>query len=61
MTWAELEKRLKKVGWQLYDHGKEHDRYRRPGNPGYIQIGRHKTQEVPSGTLNKILKQAGLK
>jgi predicted RNA binding protein YcfA (HicA-like mRNA interferase family) len=28
---------------------------------GIIPVGKHGTKEVPQGTANKILKQAGLK
>lgn len=61
MTWAELERKIKKAGWKLDHHGGDHDHYAHPDKPYSIQIGRHKTQEVAAGTLNKILKDAGLK
>lgn len=61
MTWAELERQIKKAGWRFDSHGGNHDNYIHPEKPAIIQIGRHKSQEVATGTLNQILKAAGLK
>ncbi|RKS00400.1 type II toxin-antitoxin system HicA family toxin [Flavobacterium sp. 102] len=57
----ELLKVLKKDGWELYQHGKRHDLYRHPTKDGQIPVPRHQSAEVATGTLNQILKQAGLK
>jgi predicted RNA binding protein YcfA (HicA-like mRNA interferase family) len=61
VTWSELERLIKKAGWVLDHHGGRHDEYHHPTIRKSIQIERHKAQEVASGTLNKILKDAGLK
>ena len=61
MTWGELERKIKKVGWYFDHHGGDHDQYAHNTIPGFLPIGRHKSKEVPTGTLVKILKQAGLK
>lgn len=61
MKYSELLKRIKAVGWRLHRHGKKHDLYRHPTRSGQIPIGRHLSQEVPKGTEQKILKDAGLK
>jgi len=61
MTWGELERLIRKAGWKLYSHGSRHDLYVHPTIPKIIQIGRHKSQEVATGTANKILKDAELK
>jgi len=60
MTNREIERMLKKAGWYLAKHGKEHDHYRHPTRPGIIPISRG-TGEIPNGTLAQIKKTAGLK
>jgi len=61
MTWSELERRIKKAGWKLDHHGSRHDAYVHPTRTGVIQIERHWSQEVKTGLLNRILRDAGLK
>jgi len=61
MTWSELERLIKKAGWKFSHHGSRHDEYVHPTIPIAIQIERHKSQEVKTGLLNKILRDAGLK
>jgi len=62
MTWAELEKMLRKAGWKKGDDGGKHAYIYHPSNPNYkIPFGRHQSQEVSTGTANKILKDAGLR
>lgn len=46
----ELLKILKADGWYLHRNGK-----------GQIPVPRHQSKEVATGTLNKILEDAGLK
>lgn len=60
-TVNEVLKLLKKDGWVLYRNGSRHDLYRHPTKPNQIPIPRHGSQELPKGTLNNILKDAGLK
>lgn len=57
----ELLKLLKKDGWFLYKNGSNHDLYRHATKPNQIPIPRHGNKEVAKGTLNSILKAAGLK
>jgi predicted RNA binding protein YcfA (HicA-like mRNA interferase family) len=59
MKFSELYKILEKDGWYIKRTGK-HYLYRHPKKAGLIAVGRHKHQEVPTGTLNQIYKQAGL-
>ncbi|MCL2415786.1 MAG: type II toxin-antitoxin system HicA family toxin [Defluviitaleaceae bacterium] len=60
MTKRQLEKLLKSEGWEI-SHGKAHDQATHPQKPGIkIPIPRH-TGDIPKGTLNSILKDAGLK
>ena len=61
MTWAELERIVKKAGWKKGDDGGRHAYIYHPSNPDCkIAFGRHKSQEVPTGTAQKILKDAEL-
>ena len=60
MTIKELKKLLKHSGWSI-THGKAHDLATNPEKSGIkIPIPRH-TGDIPKGTLNSILKDAGLK
>ena len=62
MKYRELESRLRKIG--CTETGKEsrgHPLWFSPRTGKYFQTSHHKSQEVAPGTLNKILKMAGLK
>ena len=60
MTKRELEQKLLKAGWKI-TNGKAHDQATNPLKPGVkIPIPRH-TGDIPKGTVNSILKDAGLK
>ena len=48
-------------GWYLHKHGANHDLYRHPTKPNQIPVPRHGSKELAKGTLNSILKTAGLK
>jgi predicted RNA binding protein YcfA (HicA-like mRNA interferase family) len=61
MKASECVKLLKADKWYLHHHGTEHDFYQHPTKPGTIPIPRHKSKELKKGTLNRILKAAGLK
>lgn len=62
MKYSELLKKLKKAGWRLERNGSSHDLYTNPQFPGVqVPIARHQSKEVPTGTLNKILSDTGLK
>ena len=61
MKVSELIKLLKKNGSYLTYHGKEHDEWYSPVTNKYFRVPRHKSKELPSGTANRILKDAGLK
>lgn len=61
MKFSELQRKLEQAGWFI-DRTKKHHIYVHKDKPGIqIQVGKHKSEEVATGTLNKILKQAGLK
>lgn len=57
----EVLKLLVDDGWYLHKHGKRHDLYRHPTKKGQIPVPRHGSKEMAKGTLNSILKAAGLK
>lgn len=59
MTKKELEKILKKEGWKIVS-GAKHDMAVKKGTSTKIPIPRHKG-DIPKGTANSILKDAGLK
>jgi len=60
MKTSELLKLLKDNGIKLKKHGKKHDLYYSPITGKTFPVPRHKT-EIASGTLQSILKDAGLK
>ena len=61
MKTSELTKKLKKIGCYIVRNGERHDIWYSPKTGKKFEVGRHKTQEVATGTLNKIMKDAGLK
>ena len=63
MKYRDLIKIVTDAGWvQLRTRG-SHIHYRHPARPGIVTIpaGGKMNNDVPPGTLNSILKQAGLK
>jgi predicted RNA binding protein YcfA (HicA-like mRNA interferase family) len=60
MKRGELEKILKKNGCYPLKAGNRHDRWFSVKTESIIVIPRHYSKEIPSGTLNNILKQAGI-
>lgn len=63
MKFNELYRLLEANGWQLKSGKRKggHDKYVHPDFKGSIIAYRHPSQEVPTGTLKVIAKQAGLK
>lgn len=61
MKTSELIKLLKKNGCFFVEHGKEHDKWYSTKTGRDIRIPRHGSKEIPSGTANRILIDAGLK
>ena len=60
MTAKELKRKLIANGWNI-SQGSNHELAMHPDKPGIlIPIHRH-AGDIPTGTLNKILKAAGLK
>ncbi len=60
MKSSEFYKLIESAGWTI-KKGKGHYKYVHPDFDYFIPVGRHKTQEVPKGTLDSMMKKAGLK
>ena len=48
-------------GWYLARTRGSHRQFKHPAKPGLVTVSGHPSIDVPKGTLNSILKQAGLK
>lgn len=60
MTFREIEKIVLNDGWVLQGSRGSHYYYTHPTKKGKVTIPNHKG-DIPKGTVNSILKQAGLK
>ncbi|MBN1344876.1 MAG: type II toxin-antitoxin system HicA family toxin [Phycisphaerae bacterium] len=63
MKYRDLISRLETGGWQVDRIVGSHMQFRHSRKPGTVTVpgGGKLAKEVPPGTLNSILKQAGLK
>lgn len=61
MKTSELAKLLKKSGSYFLEHRGEHDLWYSPITRKEFMLPRHPSKEIPTGTVNKIKKDAGLK
>ena len=61
MKGSELEKMLKKKGCRFMEEGKKHEVWYSPINSSEFMVPRHEGKEMATGTVNKILKDAGIK
>lgn len=60
MKYSELEKLLRKAGCTIVREGKNHTIWYSPITGKQFPVGRHKSQDVKSGTLKSIKDAAGL-
>lgn len=60
MTYSELKRKLKKGGCGKVLEGTRHEIWHSPKTGKSFTVGRHDQQEVPTGTLKSILRDAGL-
>lgn len=60
MKFREIEKILTSDGWYLKKISGSHHQYKHPTKPGKVTIPRH-IGDLDRGTVNSILRQAGLK
>ena len=56
----EIIKILEQDGWQLHSVKGSHHHYKHPTKKGRVTVP-HPKRDLPQGTVNSILKQAGLK
>ena len=61
MKVRELIKLIEKDGWELVSTRGNHRQYKHSNKHGVVTIAGKPGVEVPHGTLNSALKQAGLK
>ncbi|WP_281768176.1 type II toxin-antitoxin system HicA family toxin [Methanoculleus bourgensis] len=54
-------KMIETDGWYLVATRGSHRQYKHPSKPGRITIAGHPAEDLAPGTLNSVLKQAGLK
>jgi predicted RNA binding protein YcfA (HicA-like mRNA interferase family) len=54
-------KQIERDGWYLVNQEGSHRQYKHPSKPGRVTIAGRLGHDLPPGTLNSILKQAGLK
>ena len=60
MKFSEFYRLLEADGWYLKSTGK-HKKYVHKTKQGFIPVGKHKSQEIPTGTLESMKKRAGIK
>jgi predicted RNA binding protein YcfA (HicA-like mRNA interferase family) len=60
MRSREMIKAIEEDGWYLVVVKGSHHQYKHPSKPGRVTI-KHPDSNLPKGTINSILKQAGLK
>jgi len=61
MKVGELIRLLEDDGWRLARTRGSHRQYRHTTKPGTVTVAGKPSLDIPPGTLNAILKQAGLK
>ena len=61
MKAKEVVKLLEDDGWFLARTRGSHRQFKHPQKPGAVTVSGKPNVDVPPGTLNSILKQAGLK
>jgi predicted RNA binding protein YcfA (HicA-like mRNA interferase family) len=61
MTARDVLKILRQDGWYESDQDGSHLQLKHPTKPGKVTVPKHSSKDIPPGTLNSILKQAGLK
>ncbi|MBI5114728.1 type II toxin-antitoxin system HicA family toxin [Rhodoplanes serenus] len=61
MKVRELVRLIEHDGWCLVVTRGSHRQYKHPTKPGRVTIAGHPSDDIAPGTLNSVLKQAGLK
>lgn len=60
VRYSELKKLLRSIGCRVIREGASHELWFSPTTGKTFPVGRHDTQEIPTGTLRSIKKDAGL-
>jgi len=61
MKVSELLRFIEKDGWSLVRQRGSHRQFHHPSKSGTVTVAGKPSIDVPPGTLNSVLKQAGLK
>lgn len=61
MKVRDIIKRIKADGWVHVRTTGDHRQYHHPTKPGTVTVAGKLSEDIPPGTLNSILRQAGLK
>jgi predicted RNA binding protein YcfA (HicA-like mRNA interferase family) len=61
MKVSEVLERLRRDGWVHIATRGSHRQFKHPVKPGRVTVAGKPSDDLPPGTLNSILKQAGLK
>ncbi len=61
MKVRDVMKRVEDDGWYQVAQKGSHRQYKHPTKPGKVTIAGHPGKDMPEGTLQEILRQAGLK
>ncbi len=61
MTVREIQRMIVDDGWVMVAQKGSHRQYKHPTKSGRVTIAGHPKDDVAPGTLNSILRQAGLK
>lgn len=61
MKVKEMIRILERDGWRLERTRGSHRQFKHPDKPGTVTLAGKESIEIPPGTLNSILKQAGLR
>lgn len=61
VTVRDILKRLEADGWRLVQTRGSHRQFKHPTKPGRVTVAGHPRDDLAPGTLNSILKQAGLR
>jgi len=60
LKYSELVRKLRRLGVVLDEQRKRHEYWHYPKNNSYTAIPRHHSGEIPTGTLENILKDLGI-
>jgi len=61
MKVRDLIRAIESSGWVQMRVKGSHRQFKHPTRPGLVTVAGHPNDDIPPGTLNSIMKQAGLK